>query len=84
MINTGDSCEDGIDGGLGLQSIENEAALSITLSVEDCSMAVEQVLKAGGSVYSPKHAVPGVGWTAYCKDIDGNIFGLMQSDLEAK
>ena len=31
----------------------------------------------------PKMAVPGIGWLAYAKDPDGNIFGMMQADPEA-
>ena len=31
----------------------------------------------------PKMPVPGVGWLAYCKDLDGNAFGIMQSDPAA-
>jgi predicted enzyme related to lactoylglutathione lyase len=27
--------------------------------------------------------IPGVGWLAYCKDTEGNIFGLMQADPKA-
>jgi predicted enzyme related to lactoylglutathione lyase len=27
--------------------------------------------------------VPGVGWLAYAKDPDGNIFGMMQNDASA-
>jgi predicted enzyme related to lactoylglutathione lyase len=29
-------------------------------------------------------ASPGVGWLAYCRDPEGNPFGLMQADAEAK
>jgi predicted enzyme related to lactoylglutathione lyase len=28
--------------------------------------------------------IPGVGWLAYGKDTEGNIFGIMQSDAGAK
>jgi predicted enzyme related to lactoylglutathione lyase len=28
-------------------------------------------------------AVPHIGWLAYAKDTEGNIFGIMQSDLSA-
>jgi predicted enzyme related to lactoylglutathione lyase len=28
--------------------------------------------------------VPGVGWLAYCKDPEGNIFGVMQNDPSVK
>jgi hypothetical protein len=29
-------------------------------------------------------AVAGVGWLAYCKDTEGNLFGMMQADAGAK
>ena len=28
--------------------------------------------------------MPGVGWMAYCKDTEGNTFGLMQPDPNVK
>ena len=31
----------------------------------------------------PKMAIPGVGWLAYGKDTEGNIFGVMQTDPAA-
>ena len=31
-----------------------------------------------------KTAVPGVGYFAYCKDTEGNVFGIIPGDLEAK
>ena len=37
-------------------------------------------LAAGGTVAVPKMAIKGVGWLAYCKDPEGNIFGLMPSN----
>jgi predicted enzyme related to lactoylglutathione lyase len=40
--------------------------------------------KLGGTVALPKMPIPGVGWIAYCKDPDGNIFGLHQPDPNAK
>jgi predicted enzyme related to lactoylglutathione lyase len=27
--------------------------------------------------------IPGVGWLVYCKDTEGNIFGMMQADANA-
>jgi len=32
----------------------------------------------------PKMPIPGVGWLAYAKDTEGNIFGIMQPDANAK
>jgi uncharacterized protein len=28
--------------------------------------------------------IPGVGWYAYFKDPDGNVFGLMQPNVQAQ
>ena len=28
--------------------------------------------------------VQGVGWLMYCKDTEGNIFGMMESDENAR
>jgi len=29
-------------------------------------------------------AVPTVGWLVYCKDTEGNLFGMIQMDANAK
>jgi predicted enzyme related to lactoylglutathione lyase len=42
-----------------------------------------KVLSLGGSIALPKQPIPGVGWLAYAKDTEGNVFGLMQNDPEA-
>jgi predicted enzyme related to lactoylglutathione lyase len=44
---------------------------------------LETVEKNGGTIALPKMAIPGVGWLAYCKDTDGNMFGIMQPDPAA-
>jgi len=28
--------------------------------------------------------IPGVGWLAYVKDSEGNVFGMMQADSNAR
>ena len=43
-----------------------------------------KVVASGGEVIMPKMAVPRVGWMVYCKDTEGNIFGMMQADTSAK
>jgi len=32
----------------------------------------------------PKRAIPGIGYLAYCVDTEGNTFGILQSDQNAK
>lgn len=55
-----------------------------TVDVVSVDTTVQLVSESGGSVALPKMAVPGIGWLAYCKDPDGNIFGIMQNDASAK
>jgi hypothetical protein len=45
--------------------------------------ALSQSIALGGTVVLPKMPIPGVGWLAYVKDPDGNMFGLMEPDQQA-
>ena len=58
-------------------------AFVITVDVDDIDASIGKALH-GGEVAVPRMAVPGIGWLAYIKDPDGNIFGMMQADTEAK
>ena len=90
MIHTGPDDQPGINGGLiprrgSLpESMAAVNAFVITVDVDDVDAAVERALAAGGVSAAPKMAVPGIGWLAYLKDPDGNIFGVMQADREAR
>jgi predicted enzyme related to lactoylglutathione lyase len=53
------------------------------VEVEDLDGYLARATAAGGSIALPKLAVAGVGWLAYCRDTEGNIFGLMQPDTMA-
>ena len=89
MIHTGPEEQPGINGGLmprrgdmpGPMAAMN--AFVITVDVEDVDDCVTRAKSAGGSIALPKMAVPGIGWLAYIKDPDGNIFGMMQTDTGA-
>ena len=54
-----------------------------TCDVEDVDAHVAKAVSLGGVVALPKMAIPGVGWLAYCKDTESNIFGMMQADEAA-
>ena len=79
----------GIDGGMmrrhGPSAAGGEPVTSwvCTVDVDDVDNYVEKAQAEGGSVALPKMAVPGVGWLAYVKDSEGNIFGMMQADGSA-
>lgn len=88
LITTGPEDQPGINGGLVPRrgEVDGEAVIAYvcTLDVESVDGMVTKVESAGGRVVVPKMAVPGVGWLAYCKDTEQNIFGLMQTDPAAK
>ncbi len=88
LIDTGTG--DGINGGLmprqGAAPAEGQAvnAYVVTMDVANVDAAVAAVTGNGGAIALPKMPVPGIGWLAYGKDPEGNIFGMMQHDPEAK
>lgn len=82
LISTGDPKEPGIDGGL-LRRRDPAQPCVNTINVPNLDATLAAVEKSGGKCVVPKMPVPGVGWLAYCKDIDGNMFGVMQPDPSA-
>lgn len=87
LIKTGPPTEPGIDGGLVQRRgrIDGKAVIAYvcTVNVPSLDNAVEKAQAIGGSIALAKMPIPGVGWLAYCKDTEGNIFGLMQADPQA-
>ena len=80
---TGDKAKTGIDGAIMNRSDYKQAVIN-TIDVPNYDQAAKAVRDAGGQVVQDKHAVPGVGWFSYCKDTEGNVFGIMQADDQAK
>jgi predicted enzyme related to lactoylglutathione lyase len=90
LVTTGPDNQLGINGGLLLRQgpapLNNQAVISYvcTIDVESLEASIGSVEANGGGIALPKMPVPGIGWLAYCKDTEGNIFGMMQSDPNAK
>ena len=83
MVVTGKEGEPGINGGMmkkpgGIVSTTN------TIGVDSVDSAIAAVLKAGGKNIMPKTPIPTIGYFAYCEDTEGNVFGVMQMDANAK
>jgi uncharacterized protein len=55
----------------------------LTVGVDDIDDALRRVQRYGGTVAQPKLPVPGVGWSAYVLDSEGNTIGLFQPDTSA-
>ncbi len=83
LITTGKEGEPGIDGGIG-QAEEGFPHVVNTVDVDNVDEVIGKIENNGGEIIRPKHAVPGVGWLAYFKDIEGIVTGIMQEDPEAK
>jgi uncharacterized protein len=88
LITTGPKDQLGIDGGLvprrGKIDGEGVIAFVCTIDVDSVDDIAKKVENSNGLVVVPKMPVPGIGWLAYCKDTEGNIFGVMQNDSGAK
>lgn len=89
VVDTGSADEPGINGGIlvrrGPAPAEDQpvSAYVCTMGVASVDDSVAKAVGAGGVIALPKMAIRGVGWLAYCKDTEGNIFGMMQSDEHA-
>jgi predicted enzyme related to lactoylglutathione lyase len=90
LITTGPEGSPGINGGLLRRpcpaSAEGQGltAFACTIDVPSVDEYLGKVTAAGGRLALAKMAVPMVGWLAYAKDTEGNVFGLMQFDRAAK
>jgi predicted enzyme related to lactoylglutathione lyase len=87
LIKTGAAEQPGIDGGLVPRRgpIDGTAVIAYVCTVDVASVddAVRRIVELGGSIALAKMPIPGVGWLAYGKDTEGNIFGCMQTDPSA-
>lgn len=88
LIDTGPKDTVGINGAImqRMPGQSGNAVIAYVCTIEvpnvDDYLAKAEVL--GGTVALPKQTVPGVGYVAYCKDTEGNIFGMLQEDRNAK
>lgn len=88
IVETGTDAEGekwpGINGGMNPRQGEQPQdgqpvnAFVCTISVDNVDTYMEKVKTAGGTYATDKMEVPGVGWLIYCKDTDGNLFGMLQ------
>ena len=90
LITTGDPATPGINGGLMRRpgpppsEVPSANCYICTVDVSSVDAAVAAVTANGGTIAMPKMAVPTIGWLAYAKDTEGNLFGMMQPDPSAK
>jgi predicted enzyme related to lactoylglutathione lyase len=90
LISTGDDAVAGINGGLMKRKTppapDSIMAFICTIDVtaETVDGTLAKAVAAGGTEAVPKTAVPKVGYLAYCKDTEGNVFGIMEANENAE
>jgi uncharacterized protein len=83
-VETGNSSESGIDGGIwkgrgpAPPPGSRLNAFNCSIQVANIDETLEKIQNAGGLVVQAKTQISGVGWLATCTDTEGNTFGLMQ------
>jgi predicted enzyme related to lactoylglutathione lyase len=90
LISTGPDEDRGINGGLlkrigpPPEDMQPVSSFVITIDIDNLENYAKSVKSEGGRQVVEKMPIPGVGWLAYFKDTEGNIFGLMQPDESAE
>ena len=83
LIKTGSDDQPGIDGGLTRTESDHPVTIN-TIAVENLDLVLERLQAAGGRIVREKSPIPGIGWMAYCLDTEGNYFGIIENDGDAK
>ncbi len=82
LVMTGPDGAPGINGGLYKPEAPFSGTIN-TVEVSDLDAYLAKVKAHGGTVVMDRMAVPSMGWLAYCADVEGTVFGLMQADPHA-
>jgi uncharacterized protein len=82
LVRAGDEEEPGANGALVGRDVLHQSPVLIA-GVADIDDVLSRARKCGGEVAQGKLPVPGVGWSAYIRDPEGNTIGLFQPDPNA-
>jgi len=82
LVRAGEDDEPGANGALVSRGAVHQSPVLIA-GVEDLDEFLAQVERCGGKTIQAKMPVPGVGWSAYILDPEGNTIGLFQADTSA-
>ena len=79
LVRAGEQEDPGADGALISRGALHQHPVVI-VGVADLDDVLRRTGEAGGAVLQGKLPVPGVGWSAYVRDSEGNTLGLFQAD----
>lgn len=83
LCTTGSDDEPGINGAI-MKRMNPGQPFANHISTPNIDKTMKDIEAAGGEIVVPKMPIPGVGYYAYFKDLDGIIMGVMQDDATAK
>ena len=82
LVRAGADEEPGANGALvGREELHRSPVL--IAGVADIDDVLNRVQKGGGAVLQGKLPIPGMGWSAYIRDPEGNTVGFFQPDTNA-
>ena len=81
LITTGEDSQPGING--AIMRREPGDVTRNTLAVSSVDEFAGKVVREGGQIVAPRMTIPSVGYLAFCKDTEGNIFGIIEEDSTA-
>lgn len=84
LVTTGEDKDRGINGGITRPREGQSPGTINTVAVQSLDQTVRKVEQSGGRICVPKMNIPGVGRLAYAEDPAGNVFGIIEPDLNAK
>lgn len=79
LVSTGPDDTPGIDGGLIWRQEPHLSTVNV-VGVPSLDEFVTRVENAGGVVVFAPMEIAGVGRVAYCKDTEGNVFGMLEPE----
>jgi len=83
LVTTGPIDQPGINGGI-MRHQDAQPRTVNTIEVDSLDDYAAKVKQHGGTVVVEKQVIPGVGYQIYCKDTEGNLFGVHQADPNAQ
>ena len=77
LAKTGNTDSPGIDGAI-IKRKHPDQPVNNNIQVQNLDETIRNIEAKGGSIVVDKITIPGTGHLAFFKDLDGNIFGIME------
>jgi uncharacterized protein len=82
LVRAGEDEEPGANGALVSREDLHQAPVLIA-GVADIDDVLSRAQKSGGQIIQGKLPIPGMGWSGYIRDPEGNTIGFFQQDANA-